>query len=537
MTAFCRATPSCVALLVACAPAVPQTGGAGVPRFSFERDGESLSRIEFGVVAMGRRAERKVLVTNVGRGPLLLDGFSRSGSAVFGVDFEPAELAPDQSTTLTFFFDPPEDPSVALVDHAVTLGVQARSVAPSTPALQLELTGRAIRVECDVPTRIDFGAAARGDTVVWTTKLKNPTPIERVVARVGVLRSSQGAGVFALTADSPRGEVVLAPGQERVLSFAFTPTEVRDYSASIDMLWDALCPEVTTLLLGTGVDSVLTLSPATVDFGYVQPGVSITRELTFENRGFKPVELTGLATREGSSASAFYEVVAANPGDLTRLTVPRGARDPATNDVIPGVAKLSIRFRPTVLGPRNGTLVAMSDLSSQPSLRVPLRGGGGGPDIEVLPRPVLDFGSVAVTPGSPQPVTRTLVVRNIGTAPVVPDPRANLRLGAGGGGPPYFSVSPKNAESGLDEICVGGFDSLTGTCTNDLPSTGVGAYDPAVGLVASGPASTLEVPVRVQLKNTLVNASTGTKAWDVTLFSNDAAEPEVRVTVTVTPVN
>jgi hypothetical protein len=43
--------------------------------------------------------------------------------------------------------------------------------------------------------------------------------------------------------------------------------------------------------------------------------------------------------------------------------------------------------------------------------------------------------------------------------------------------------------------------------------------------------------VRVQPKNLDVNAATGNKEWEVTLFSNDPDEPEVRITVTARPVD
>jgi hypothetical protein len=536
-----------LALVSACAPIGIDLGG--VPRFSLVPGGTSLSLIDFGVVAMEQRVERKVLVTNVGRGPLLLDGFTKEGDgpsvqlgttlveagAVFGVDQPPSELSPGQSRMLTFFFQPPLGLPRALVDHAVTLGLQARNVAANTPALQLELSGRAIRPECDVPTRLDFGPVARGDSIALTETFKNPLPIGRSL-RIGALQSAQNPSVFSLTADSPRGEVVLAPAQEAELTFVFSPSEVRDYSATIRIQNDDQCPEMTMRLVGTGIDSaVLSATPSTVDFGYVQPITTVTTELSFFNRGFKPVQLSDLATREANAPSLVYQVVAANPGDATRLTVPGAARDPVTNDVIPGVAKVTLSFRPTVLGPRNATLVFVSDLRAQPNGAIPLRGFGGGPDIDVLP--TLDFGPIDFTPGGLQSSTRLLVVRNVGTAPHPADPSGNLRLGVAGEGRPLFTVTPKNSESEADEICVGVFDALAGTCTNDLPSAGSGAYDPAIGLVAAGAASTLEIPVRIQPRNTRVNPITGTKAWEITLFSNDPDEPEVRLTVTAGPIN
>jgi hypothetical protein len=534
-----------------CTVQPPPPAAVGEPRFTIEVDGVNVeaTEVDFGIVPMTKRVEKVVVVTNIGRGSLLLDGFTREGegpaiqvgtsvvepNAVFGLDLEPLELAVGESKELKFFFLPPEDRSRPVVDHAVTLKTSARNVSTEAPAVQIKLKGRAIQGECDFPVRIDFGAVSRGDTFEVSELLKNRRMVDSF-PRIGTIMSAQGAEVFTLTADSPRGELTLAPGRERAVKFVFAPTEVRDYTATIVVLPADGCPEVTTRLVGSGVDNVLTWMPGTLDFGYAQPGITVTGDLTFLNRSFKPVQLSALATREGSNPSNIYRVVAANMGDVTRLTVPAGSRDTTTNDIVPGTAKVTVSFRPAVLGPRNGTLVTTTDVRNQPSLTIPLRGFGGGPDIDVLPAQTLNFGRIAFFPGSTSAATRKLTVRNVGTAPAMPDPRANLRLGAMGAGRPYWTVTPKNAQSAADEICVGTFDAMAGTCSNDLPTTGAGAYNPSVGLLAAGAAAILDIPVRVQPKDTQVDATTGNKEWEIAIFSNDPDEPEVRLTVTARPV-
>lgn len=76
---------------------------------------------------------------------------------------------------------------------------------------------------------------------------------------------------------------------------------------------------------------------------------------------------------------------------------------------------------------------------------------------------------------------------------------------------------------------------MTNTCTDDLPATGAGSYNPAVGMEALGGSATLDIPIRVTPANTRVGAS-GNKEWEITFFSNDPDEPEVRLTVTARPV-
>ncbi|MDX2011502.1 MAG: hypothetical protein SFW67_14985, partial [Myxococcaceae bacterium] len=465
-----------------CGDEGPRTKAFGEPRFVIEVDGVNVeaTEVDFGIVPMTKRVEKVVTLTNIGRGPLQFDGFTKVGEGaavqigttavepnpVFGLDLEPFELAIGESRELKFFFFPPEAPQ-AVVDHEVMLAASARNVDAEVAPVQIKLKGRAIRGECEWPTRIDFGAVGRGDSFEVATLLKNRRMVDSF-PRVGDIQSAQGADVFTLTSDSPRGELTLAPGRERAVKVVFRPTEVRDYTATMVVLPADGCPEVTTRLVGTGVDNVLSWQPAPLDFGYVQPGVTVNGEVTFLNRSFKPVQLSGLATREGSNPSNIYRVVAANMGDATRLTVPAGSRDATTNDIVPGSAKVTVSFRPAVLGPRNGTLVATADLSN-PGVTVALRGFGGGPDIDVLPAQTLNFGRIAYFAGTTSAATRKLTVRNVGTAPAVADPRANLRLGAMGAGRPYWTVTPKNAESAADEICVGVFDAMAGTCSNDLP--------------------------------------------------------------------
>jgi hypothetical protein len=278
------------------------------------------------------------------------------------------------------------------------------------------------------------------------------------------------------------------------------------------------------------MDAALSWTPTTLDFGHVQRGSTVTAAVTFSNQSCTVVELSGLMTREGSNPSNLYRVTMANVGDLTRLSSPAATRDAATNTIVPGTAALTLSFRPVMLGARGATLRGSTNLPAQPAFTIPLRGFGGGPDIDVHPATTLDFGRIASFPGSTSSAPRRVTVRNVGTRPIPADPRANLKLGVGGAGPPYWTVTPKNAESSLSEICVGRFDSLNGNCTNELSS-----YDPGFGIEASSPWATLDIPIRIAPANTNVGAS-GYKEWEVTFFSNDPDEPEVRLTVKVRPV-
>ncbi|MBL8923652.1 MAG: hypothetical protein JNJ54_32660 [Myxococcaceae bacterium] len=519
----------------------------GEPRLLIEEGGVNVetTEVNFGSVPMTKKVTRTVIIRNVGRADLRLDAFAKEGTGpavqlgtaviepnpVFGIDFEPFDLPVGESKELVFFFQPPDDQSMAQVPHEVKLKLVLPNADPNAPPALLTLKGLALRGECEFPARIDFGAVARGDTFSITQTLKNRRMVDSF-PRIGDIASADM--VFGLSSDSPRGEFTLAPGRDKNVTFTFAPTETRDYFGTIKVLPADGCPEVNVRLVGSGVDNVLSWAPTTLDFGYVQPGLTVPGEVTFSNQSFKAVELTNLATREGANPSNIYRVTGANMGDLTKLTIPAATRDMASNAIVPGTAKATLSFRPAVLGPRQATFTGQTDARNQPSFTVALRGFGGGPDIDLLPANTLNFGRIAYFSGSSASATRRVTVRNVGTRPTPPDPRANLKLGAMGAGRPYWTVTAKNPESSLSEICVGRFDPMNG-CANDLPSTGAGSYNPAVGLEAAGAAASLDIPIRVQPSNTTVGAS-GNKEWEVTFFSNDPDEPEVRLTVTARPV-
>jgi len=223
---------------------------------------------------------------------------------------------------------------------------------------------------------------------------------------------------------------------------------------------------------------VLSWAPAPVDFGYVTPGLTVQRTLTFTNAGSVAVNVT-LAT----PSPLDFSVMGASA-----FTVP-------ANDSWP----VTLNFRPQLLGLRQGTLSFTTSLAAQPNGQVTLRGVGGGPDIDVTSP--LAFGQVAYFAGSSQ--TRALAVRNVGTVPAPPDPNGNLRLGA-------ITITAANAQSTASELAV------------TLPAS----YDPMVGLVATAGSNATDLTVR------LTPSSTGMKAYDVAIASNDPDEPSVTVRVT-----
>lgn len=511
----------------------------GVPTFG--QDGT----YDFGAISMGKTVTTKLTIQNAGNGVLTLKSLAKqSGDAVvlgtdvvepdpvFSIGFQTADVAVGETREFDITYTPPTEMK-PVVDHLAVVRLFAGNTAAGKDTSIITLRGQAVSGECELPEVIDFGAVARGETTTFDVQFPNTRPID-TSAFVGDIESPQGAGIFVLSPASPRGTFNIASKKEKVVTFTFTPTEPKNYLGSVTMRKAEGCLERRVRLFGTGVDQVLTWSPASIDFGYVTPGQMAGAEVTFANQSINPVAISMLNTFENSNPSAIFKVVEAGPGDPTRLVVPAAKRNTTTMAMDPGLGTVKLTFKPNVLGPKTGTLRAATDLRNQSGLVVNLRGVGGGPDIDLRPASPLSFGRVAYfANASPASfAVRKLIVANVGTRPNPPDAKANLRLGPGGvgGAGKYWKVTAMQG-SLESELCVGLYDSGTGACANDLPATGAGKYDPNVGIEAAGASALLDIPVRI------TPVSLGDKAWTVTIYSNDPDEPEVTITVKATVVD
>ncbi|MHB8872721.1 MAG: Ig-like domain-containing protein [Myxococcaceae bacterium] len=479
---------------------------------------------DFGSVFMGQKQPMKLTIKNLGRGTLTLDKLEKeSGAAVsigelaeenpvFDVRFLPSDVASLEVIDFDMTFNAPQDPVLKVVEHEVKLILRGVNTDPGAETATITLKARAVSGVCELPKVIDFGAVAKGDSFKMTQDIANPSELE-ATATVGDIYSSSGDNLaFSFTADSARGTINIPPSSKRTVSISFSPTDIKSYLAFVKMRASAQCPEFAVSLTGRGVDSVLIWScdqPARwdatrtslCDFGYVPPGTEVTRELTFKNAGNAEASLAGIKTLL--------------PGEFK--VVPEAGQDP-TKLIVPGKdgeKKLSLSFKPAVLGPRSTTLSSTTNLLKQPNIQVQLKGYGGGPAIQVIPSPTLNFGKVAYFPGAATPVfqTRKLTIMNVGTKPAVSDPTANLHLGTLNA-KPYVSIVPMNADSDLSEISI-----------PDPALTGPNSYNPAVGLEASAGKNLVDLVVK------LTPASAKPKQFEVTVYSNDPSKPAVKVVV------
>ncbi len=388
--------------------------------------------------------------------------------------------------------------------HEATIRIDAIHSRDGSKAASITLRASGITAVGDcfsLPHTLEFGNVGLGDTYRRQVEIRNLT--ERTMKlSVGDITSRDGEHLaFSFSPDSATGEIELAPRTSRVIEVAFAPTEERAYLATLKFEFPGHGCGRSVTLRGVGAAQVVTWSPLEVDCGFVKPGTSARRTLTFTNLGLEDRLLRDLRVANGTEFAVEVPGEAEGP-----LRVPGEA----------GTLTVDVVCRPNVYGPRSTMLTFATDLVSQPQGQVPIRVNGGGPVIEVKPSPVLSFGNVAFFPGANPPASthRTLTITNVGRAPVVPDDRANLRLGeldvTGESTRRYFLLEPLDEGTSHEEFEV------------IIPST----YDHQKGLAARTGEDSVALQVR------LTPFSVGPKRARLTIFSNDPEAPETVVELT-----
>ncbi len=409
----------------------------------------------------------------------------------FEVAFESLELGSQTQHEFPLAFTPRQTRNAFLSKLRLTTS----GTRTEDSEVLLTLKGQGDLSACELPSVINFGKTAQGETITFTVPFKNPTRIE-ATGEAGAIEGLDAAS-FGYRAPSAAGPVVVPAETTADVVLTFSPTELRTYEATVSMRGPGECPAQTVTLRGEGSDETLTWTPEVIDYGYVNPGEEIVREVVFSNPASVPVTLTNVTS---SDPDNFYVVPSTSTFEVAPDNAPTALR---------------VACNPNSLGIKLGVITFDTGLTQTPSGTITLRCTGGGPRIQVQPRPTLSFGRVGFFPASPNfSVQRKVNVRNVGVQANEPDAGtgANLFLGEViddvPGNLPLFSVAGPDAQE----------------FTVSLSSTP--AYDPAVGLRAQVGQNFTDITV------TLRPGSVGQKSAALNIYSNDSQEPTVTVNIT-----
>lgn len=479
---------------------------------TFARRVDRDATFDFGYALVGQERQAVVLVKNVGTSSLSLERLTlvegedvaiageEKPNAHFAMEFSKKTLAPSQETPFLVTFSPKFTRS----SFKAKLRLEAEGTLADANFADITLVAQGDASTCDLPEVIELGRVPVGETFSFPFVFRNGTQQDTEATIAGY--EGGDAQAFGFGTDTQAGKVPVpaagsdsVPGEKSV-QFTFSPTELREYQVTLKLAGPGpRCEVVNVTVKGTGVDEVLTWTPSMLKFGLVPPGSEKELEVVFTNTASIPVTLRNIAP----------------PQDFRRV-VPMGV-DAATLVVPPnGVpTAMKVACAPSALGNRNGTLSFEPSLTKLSRGAIALECAGGGPRIRVTPRPTLAFGAVPFFQGNPTPATRRVSVQNVGLAPMNPDASFNLILGKVDpygmpGQMPMYEVRPTSPDTQPGEFSV----------------TLGGAYDGRVGIRPVAGMS--ELPLVVNL----LPRSPGLKSAELTIYSNDAIEPAITVTVT-----
>lgn len=462
---------------------------------------------DFGQALVGERKDLSLTVRNTGAGRLTLakleqtDGdetviaSAGTDTSVFESAFSRTDLQPSEQADFKITFSP----KGLKGDYLAKLKLTAEGTRSEDSTAVITLKGQGEKGSCDLPTVIDFGKVAIGETFPFYVPFRNPTGVDAV----GVANDITGddATSFGYGPTSPKGMVTVPKMTTTNVIVTFSPTEKRQYTAQVVMRGPGSCPDATIAIRGEGSDETLTWSPTSLTYGYVSPGSEAIKMVTFINPATAPVVLSMITA---SDPADFYHAVPAGQ-DQTTFVIPGGG--------VP--TDLPLACNPASLGKHTGSMTFKTGLVKTPSGSIALDCIGGGPLMKVTPQPTLAFGRVGYFPGNSMfSVVRKVNIQNIGTKPPVADVTANLFLGQVIGGTngnlPLWEFAPKNAATDPTEFVV---------------SLGSG-YNPAKGLEAVAGSNFIDLIVKLTPK------SVGMKEAELKIYSNDPVHPVAVVQIT-----
>jgi hypothetical protein len=346
------------------------------------RQVEAPAGLDFGTVFVGEEAAGEVRLVNRSVLPVVFTGeVIGDDTDAFRAARESVELAAGAEGGFPVTFAP----TVRATAQATLLAYPCGSCAP----LEVNLRGTGVldRVVA-VPAALDFGTAMSGEARTLEVALENRGDLARTVAELRLVPGDDPT----FEVDDSALPVTLEPGLSQRVAVTFRAPGAGLHGATLQAVDERGELLVAVPLSGIAETSVITVEPATLDFGTQAVGSSERRTVRVSVSG--PAVLVATASIRGT-------------GDAFRVA------PAATLPVTVGAPlDLTVSFVPSAAGPYTADLVIGTNHPSRPELRIPLDGAAAviGPCRLEVPT-YLDFGLVAAGTTARAP----LAVRNTGT--------------------------------------------------------------------------------------------------------------------------
>jgi Abnormal spindle-like microcephaly-assoc'd, ASPM-SPD-2-Hydin len=345
----------------------------------------SPSSVNFGSVTTGKTSSQTVTISNSGTASLTITSVAVSGTGFSDPPTTlPLTIPAGSSSTLPISFAPtaagPFAGTLTLVNNSATPSVTVALSGTGTTAQTLQLSAS--------PTSLSFGSIAAGTSATKTVTLTN-------TGTGSVLLSNDSVTGTGFTVSGMSMPMTLSAGQSTSFNVAFAPTASGSFSGAVSVTSNATNSPATIALSGSGVQSAIAISPASVSFGSLNTGQTSNQTVTISNSGTASLTITSASV----SGTGFKDSGIALP-----LAIPAGSSSAFT-----------VSFEPTTAGTFAGTLTLVNN-SATPSVTVALSGTGTtAQTLQLSASPTsLSFGSVAAGTST----TKTVTLTNTGTGSV-----------------------------------------------------------------------------------------------------------------------
>ncbi|MGB8323217.1 MAG: choice-of-anchor D domain-containing protein [Candidatus Acidiferrum sp.] len=340
----------------------------------------SSSAVDFGSVGVSSQGNASVIVTNAGGADLTISvitlngtGFSVSGIAT------PKTLSSGQSATLAVAFRP-------TVSGSVNGSVSITSNDPATPTANISLTGSGSTAPIGqlsaAPSVVSLGNVGTGASATQQIILSNTGNAAVHISAVSI--TGAGFTVTGLTAPA-----TVNVSQTATATVHFAPSAAGSVAGTLTITSDANQSPLKIALSASGVQSGLSVSPASFNFGSIVDGQSKSQTFTVTNTGASTLTIAQL-----SVAGSGYSV----SGLATPANVAAGQ-----------TTSFSATFAPASAGTLNGSMSLVSNAPNSPAT-VSLSGTGVAATVSMSASPAsVSFGSINAGSSNSQSVTLTNV--------------------------------------------------------------------------------------------------------------------------------
>ena len=263
------------------------------------------SPVTFGSTPVGSSVDRVVTISNAGGAPLAISSWSLTAPYTL-VTAVPTSIAANSSGTVTIRCTPP---GAGTYIGVFRLGSDA--INATTLDTSLSCTG-AIGIPTVLPNPLAFGGVYVGTPADRTVTVRNDGNAPLTISDAFVVAGSTCARVGALPP-------TLAPAASGTFTVRCTPPTEGTHSATLRVVTDGGNVDVPVSV--TGIISRIAVSPPAIDFGIVEVGGRVTRDVTITSTGTAALSITSIVASGGAFSIANQS--ATLPPGATLTVAPR----------------------------------------------------------------------------------------------------------------------------------------------------------------------------------------------------------------------